>query len=154
MSDITTAGARQTSPAEPVADSPLDIPQSERDPVWYKRAVFYEVFVRSFHDASGDGTGDLKGLTARLDYLQWLGIDCIWLPPFFKSPLRDGGYDVSDYTGILPEFGDLGDFVEFVESAHARGIRVIIDFVMNHTSDQHPWFQASRTDPDGQYGDF
>ena len=154
MSDITTAGARQAPPVEPVADSPLDIPQSERDPVWYKRAVFYEVFVRSFHDASGDGTGDLKGLTARLDYLQWLGIDCIWLPPFFASPLRDGGYDVSDYTGILPGFGDLGDFVKFVEAAHAKGIRVIIDFVMNHTSDQHAWFQASRTDPDGPYGDF
>jgi maltose alpha-D-glucosyltransferase/alpha-amylase len=139
---------------EPVSDSPLDLPKSERDPEWFKRAVFYEVLVRSFHDSNNDGTGDLKGLTSKLDYLQWLGIDCIWLPPFFKSPLRDGGYDVSDYTGILPEFGDLGDFVEFVESAHARGIRVIIDFVMNHTSDQHPWFQASRTDPQGPYGDF
>jgi len=139
---------------EPVSDSPLDLPKSERDPDWFKRAVFYEVLVRSFQDANGDGTGDLKGLTSRLDYLQWLGIDCIWLPPFFKSPLRDGGYDVADYTGVLPEFGDLGDFVEFVEQAHLRGIRVIIDFVMNHTSDQHPWFQASRSDPQGPYGDF
>ena len=154
MSDITTAGPHEPPPVEPVADSPLDIPKSERDPQWFKRAVFYEVFVRSFHDASGDGTGDLKGLTARLDYLQWLGIDCIWLPPFFKSPLRDGGYDVSDYTGILEEAGDLGDFVEFVEAAHARGLRVIIDFVMNHTSDQHSWFQSSRNDPKGHYGDF
>ena len=154
MSDITTAGARQSPPVEPIADSPLDLPSSQRDPEWFKRAVFYEVFVRSFHDANGDGTGDLRGLTARLDYLQWLGVDCIWLPPFFSSPLRDGGYDVSDYTGILPEFGDLGDFVEFVEAAHARGIRVIIDFVMNHTSDIHPWFQASRSDPKGPYGDF
>ena len=154
MSDITTAGAQQTPPVEPVADSPLDLPKSERDPDWFKRAVFYEVFVRSFNDASGDGTGDIKGLTERLDYLQWLGIDCVWLPPFFKSPLRDGGYDVSDYTGILEEFGDLGDFVEFVEAAHARGLRVIIDFVMNHTSDQHLWFQSSRSDPQGPYGDF
>ncbi|MBR7827626.1 maltose alpha-D-glucosyltransferase [Actinospica sp. MGRD01-02] len=154
MSDITTAGARQAPPIEPVADSPLDLPTSERDPNWFKRAVFYEVFVRTFFDANGDGTGDLRGMTARLDYLHWLGIDCIWLPPFLNSPLRDGGYDVSDYTGILPEFGDLGDFVEFVEAAHARGIRVIIDFVMNHTSDAHPWFQASRTDPQGHYGDF
>ncbi len=139
---------------EPVPDSPLDTPKSERDPEWFKRAVFYEVLVRSFHDSTNDGTGDLKGLTSKLDYLQWLGIDCIWLPPFFKSPLRDGGYDVSDYTDVLPEFGDLGDFVEFVEQAHARGIRVIIDFVVNHTSDQHPWFQASRNDPDGPYGDY
>ncbi len=139
---------------EPVSDSPLDLPKSERDPDWFKRAVFYEVLVRSFHDSNNDGTGDLKGLTSKLDYLQWLGVDCIWLPPFFKSPLRDGGYDVSDYTDVLPEFGDLGDFVEFVEQAHARGIRVIIDFVVNHTSDQHPWFQASRNDPDGPYGDY
>jgi len=139
---------------EPVSDSPLDLPKSERDPDWFKRAVFYEVLVRSFHDSNNDGIGDLKGLTSKLDYLQWLGIDCIWLPPFFKSPLRDGGYDVSDYTDVLPEFGDLGDFVEFVEQAHTRGIRVIIDFVVNHTSDQHPWFQASRSDPDGPYGDY
>ncbi|HEV2347459.1 MAG TPA: maltose alpha-D-glucosyltransferase [Actinocrinis sp.] len=139
---------------EPVADSPLDLPKSERDPDWFKRAVFYEVLVRSFHDSNNDGTGDLKGLTAKLDYLQWLGVDCIWLPPFFKSPLRDGGYDVSDYTDVLAEFGDLGDFVAFVEQAHARGIRVIIDFVVNHTSDQHPWFQASRNDPDGPYADY
>jgi maltose alpha-D-glucosyltransferase/alpha-amylase len=139
---------------EPVSDSPLDLPKSERDPEWFKRAVFYEVLVRSFQDANEDGTGDLKGLTSRLDYLQWLGIDCIWLPPFFSSPLRDGGYDVSDYTAVLPEFGDLGDFVEFVVQAHLRGIRVIIDFVMNHTSDQHYWFQQSRSDPQGPYGDF
>jgi maltose alpha-D-glucosyltransferase / alpha-amylase len=139
---------------EPVSDSPLDVPKSERDPEWFKRAVFYEVLVRSFHDSNNDGTGDLKGLTSKLDYLQWLGIDCIWLPPFFKSPLRDGGYDVADYTDVLPEFGDLGDLVEFIEQAHARGIRVVIDFVVNHTSDQHPWFQASRTDPTGPYGDY
>ena len=125
-----------------------------RDPYWYKHAVFYEVLVRGFSDSNGDGTGDLRGLIQRLDYLQWLGIDCIWLLPIYESPLRDGGYDISDYTKILPEFGDLGDFVELVDEAHRRGIRVIADLVMNHTSDQHPWFQASRTDPDGPYGDF
>ncbi len=135
-------------------DNFADLPQEQRDPHWYKRAVFYEVLVRSFKDSNGDGTGDLTGLIEKLDYLQWLGVDCIWLPPFFKSPLRDGGYDVSDYTDVLPDFGTLGDFVEFVDAAHERGIRVIVDFVMNHTSDQHPWFQASRTDPDGPYGDF
>ena len=127
---------------EPVHDTFEDTPAKDRDPDWFKRAVFYEVLVRSFQDSNGDGIGDLKGLTAKLDYLQWLGIDCLWLPPFFKSPLRDGGYDVSDYTAVLPEFGDLADFVEFVDAAHQRGMRVIIDFVMNHTSDQHPWFQA------------
>jgi maltose alpha-D-glucosyltransferase/alpha-amylase len=135
-------------------DNFAELPDEERDPHWYKRAVFYEVLVRSFKDSNGDGTGDLLGLGDKLDYLQWLGVDCIWLPPFFKSPLRDGGYDVSDYVDVLPEFGTLGDFVQLVDAAHARGIRVIIDFVMNHTSDQHPWFQASRTDPEGPYGDF
>jgi maltose alpha-D-glucosyltransferase/alpha-amylase len=139
---------------EPVPDTFTDTPQKDRDPDWFKRAVFYEVLVRSFQDSNGDGVGDLRGLTSKLDYLQWLGVDCLWLPPFFASPLRDGGYDVADYTAVLPEFGDLADFVEFVDSAHQRGMRVVIDFVMNHTSDQHPWFQASRNDPDGPYGDY
>ncbi len=124
------------------------------DPHWYKRAVFYEVLVRGFYDGNADGTGDLQGLTSRLDYLQWLGIDCIWLLPIFSSPLRDGGYDIADYMTVLPEFGNIGHFVEMVDEAHKRGIRVIADLVMNHTSDQHPWFQASRHDPDGPYGDF
>ncbi|WP_231873289.1 MULTISPECIES: maltose alpha-D-glucosyltransferase [Kitasatospora] len=110
--------------------------------------------VRSFQDSDGDGVGDLRGLTARLDYLQWLGVDCLWLPPFFASPLRDGGYDVSDYKSVLPESGTLEDFTALVTAAHQRGMRVITDMVMNHTSDQHPWFQASRQDPDGPYGDF
>jgi maltose alpha-D-glucosyltransferase/alpha-amylase len=142
----------------PLGDHPVDpfadVPDEQRDPHWYKRAVFYEVLVRAFKDSNGDGTGDLKGLTEKLDYLSWLGVDCLWLPPFFSSPLRDGGYDVSDYTDVLEEFGTIGDFVEFVDAAHQRGMRVIIDFVMNHTSDQHPWFQASRSDPEGPYGDF
>jgi maltose alpha-D-glucosyltransferase / alpha-amylase len=125
-----------------------------QDPEWFKRAVFYEVLVRAFQDSNGDGVGDLQGLIQRLDYLQWLGVDCLWLPPFFASPLRDGGYDVSDFIAVLPEFGDLGDFVTFVDEAHKRGLRVIIDFVMNHTSDQHPWFQASRNDPEGPFGDY
>ncbi len=139
---------------EPVLDTFEDTPARERDPEWFKRAVFYEVLVRSFQDSNGDGVGDLKGLTSKLDYLQWLGVDCLWLPPFFQSPLRDGGYDVSDYGAVLPEFGDLADFVEFVDAAHSRGMRVIIDFVMNHTSDQHRWFQESRRDPQGPYGDY
>ncbi len=114
------------------------------DPLWYKTAVFYELYVRGFQDGSGDGSGDFRGLTERLDYLQWLGIDCVWLLPIFPSPLRDGGYDVADYFSILPSYGTLGDFYEFLEAAHDRGIRVIADLVMNHTSDQHPWFQEAR----------
>jgi maltose alpha-D-glucosyltransferase/alpha-amylase len=137
-----------------MSERPIDSVEESHDPEWFKRAVFYEVLVRAFADGDGDGTGDLSGLMAKLDYLSWLGVDCLWLPPFFASPLRDGGYDVSNFTNVLPEFGDLGDFVLFVDAAHARGMRVIIDFVMNHTSDQHAWFQASRSDPDGPYGDF
>ncbi|HZT65440.1 MAG TPA: maltose alpha-D-glucosyltransferase [Acidimicrobiales bacterium] len=116
------------------------------DDRWYQRCVFYEVLVRGFYDANDDGTGDLRGLTAKLDYLSWLGVDCIWLLPFYQSPLRDGGYDISDFFTVLPEYGDLADAVELVESAHRRGIRVIADMVMNHTSDQHPWFVESRQD--------
>ncbi len=137
---------------EPVPD-PFSF-DKPRDPHWYKHALFYEVLVRGFHDSNGDGTGDLPGLTSRLDYLQWLGIDCIWLLPIYASPLRDGGYDISDFTSILPDFGVLGDFVELVDQAHERGMRVVADLVMNHTSDQHPWFQESRNNPDGPYGDF
>jgi len=127
---------------------------TKSDPLWFKRAVFYEVLVRSFKDSNADGIGDLQGLTEKLDYLEWLGVDCLWLPPFYPSPLRDGGYDISDYTGVMPEVGTVADFAAFMEAAHARGIRIIVDFVMNHTSDQHPWFQASRENPDGPFGDF
>lgn len=124
------------------------------DPTWFKHAVFYEVLVRAFFDASADGSGDLRGLIDRLDYLQWLGIDCIWLPPFYDSPLRDGGYDIRDFYKVLPEFGTVDDFVALVDAAHRRGIRIITDLVMNHTSESHPWFQESRRDPDGPYGDY
>ncbi|WP_433327032.1 maltose alpha-D-glucosyltransferase [Spirillospora sp. CA-294931] len=140
------------TPSEPVPDA--FSPGTPRDPHWFKTAVFYEVSVRGFADSNGDGYGDLKGLIQRLDHLQWLGIDCLWLLPLYESPLKDGGYDIADFTKILPDFGELGDFVELIEEAHARGIRVIADLVMNHTSDQHPWFQASRSDPDGPFGDF
>ena len=124
------------------------------DRTWFKRAVFYEVLVRAFYDSSSDGSGDLRGLIERLDYLQWLGVDCLWLPPFYDSPLRDGGYDIRDFYRVLPEFGTVDDFVALLDAAHKRGIRVITDLVMNHTSDQHAWFQESRRDPDGPYGDF
>jgi len=116
------------------------------DQRWYQRAVFYEVLVRGFFDANNDGTGDIKGITERLDHIEWLGADCLWLLPFFQSPLRDGGYDISDFFSILPEYGDLADMVELVDECHRRGIRIIADLVMNHTSDQHPWFEESRQD--------
>ncbi|MET0992376.1 MAG: maltose alpha-D-glucosyltransferase [Lacisediminihabitans sp.] len=134
--------------------APIQLPGLTLDPRWYKRSVFYEVMVRSFVDSNGDGSGDLQGLLSKLDYLQWLGIDALWLPPFYQSPLRDGGYDVSDFRSILPEFGTLDEFKDLVTKAHERNMRIVIDFPLNHTSDQHEWFQQSRSDPDGPYGDF
>jgi maltose alpha-D-glucosyltransferase / alpha-amylase len=139
------ADSTDPSPARPIIGP---------DPQWFKRAVFYEVLVRAFRDSDGNGTGDLRGLTDRLDYLQWLGIDCLWLPPFYASPLRDGGYDISDHRAVLAESGTVDDFVRLLDEAHRRGIRVIVDLVLNHTSDTHPWFQESRHDPTGPYGDF
>ncbi len=132
----------------------LTAPGLKHDPNWYRKAVFYEVLVRAFADSSGSGSGDFNGLIGKLDYLQWLGVDALWIPPFYASPLRDGGYDISDYCAVLPEFGTLPDFSELVNQAHARGIRIVTDLAVNHTSDQHPWFQASRSDPTGPYGDF
>lgn len=117
---------------------------------WWQRAVFYQIYPRSFADGNGDGIGDFPGMTARLDYLRDLGIDAIWLSPHYPSPFLDCGYDISDYTGVGPEYGTLADFTTFLHAAHERGIRVILDLVLNHTSDQHPWFQesrASRTNP-------
>ena len=114
------------------------------DPQWFKTAVFYELYVRSFYDSNADGMGDFKGLVEKMDYLEWLGVDCLWLLPFYQSPLKDGGYDISDFYSILPEYGNLNDFMEFLDAAHSRGIRVVTDLVVNHTSDQHPWFQEAR----------
>ncbi|WP_374462367.1 maltose alpha-D-glucosyltransferase [Microtetraspora sp. AC03309] len=147
----------QPAGSVPVHNEPIPntfSPEKPRDQYWYKRAVFYEVLIRGFADSNGDGTGDIRGLIEKLDYLQWLGVDCLWLLPLYESPLRDGGYDIADFMKILPDFGDLGDFIRLVDEAHKRGIRVIADLVMNHTSDQHPWFQASRHDPEGPFGDF
>ncbi|MDQ4149111.1 MAG: maltose alpha-D-glucosyltransferase [Actinomycetota bacterium] len=127
-------------------DNPEAPGRTKADDRWYQRAVFYEVLTRGFFDSNDDGDGDLQGLVHRLDYLQWLGVDCLWLLPFFTSPLRDGGYDISDFFTVLPEYGNLGDAAMLIEEAHRRGLRVIADMVMNHTSDEHPWFQESRQD--------
>jgi maltose alpha-D-glucosyltransferase/alpha-amylase len=138
----------------PSADDYEHARELPQDRTWFQRAVFYEVLVRAFFDHNSDGFGDMKGLIKRLDYLEWLGVDCLWLPPFYDSPLRDGGYDIRDFYKVLPEFGTVDDFVELLDASHRRGIRVITDLVMNHTSDQHAWFQESRRDPDGPYGDY
>lgn len=124
------------------------------DALWYKDAVFYEINVRGFFDSNADGIGDLPGLTDKLDYLRWLGVNCLWLLPIFPSPLRDGGYDISDYKDILPAYGTLTDFKTLLAEAHLRGIRVITDLVLNHTSDEHPWFQSARSSPDSPHRDW
>jgi len=121
---------------------------------WYKDAVFYELHVRAFQDSNGDGKGDFRGLITRLDYLKGLGVDCLWLLPFYPSPLKDDGYDIADYYDIHPDYGTLEDFKAFLSEAHARGIRVIADLVVNHTSDQHYWFQEARKGPDNPYHDY
>jgi maltose alpha-D-glucosyltransferase/alpha-amylase len=123
-------------------------------PLWYKDAIFYEVYVRAFCDSNGDGHGDLPGLTSKLDYLKELGVDCLWLLPIYPSPLFDDGYDIADYYGIHPDYGTLDDFKTLLRAAHARGMRVITDLVLNHTSDQHPWFRAARSDRNSPYRDY
>ncbi|MBI4822191.1 MAG: maltose alpha-D-glucosyltransferase [Deltaproteobacteria bacterium] len=124
------------------------------DGQWHRDAVFYEVHVRAYADSNGDGVGDFKGLTSRLDHLAELGIDCVWLLPMSPSPLRDDGYDVSDYCAIHPDYGTLEDFKEFLAAAHARGIRVLTELVLNHTSDQHPWFIEARASRHSKLRDY
>jgi maltose alpha-D-glucosyltransferase / alpha-amylase len=123
------------------------LPGDQKDPLWYKDAVIYQVHVRAFFDSNNDGVGDFAGLAQKLPYLESLGINCVWLLPFYPSPLRDDGYDIADYENIHPSYGTLEDFDRFVEDAHRRGIRVITELVINHTSDQHPWFQTARRAP-------
>lgn len=126
----------------------------DKDPLWYKNAVFYELHVRTFADSNGDGQGDLPGLISKLDYLQDLGVTCLWLLPIFRSPLKDDGYDVADFYRIHPDYGDVDDFHNLLDVAHARGIRVITDLVLNHTSDQHPWFRRSRSSKDNPFRNY
>lgn len=134
-------------PTHPVIDA-------AEDPLWYRSAVFYEVLLKSFADSDADGMGDFAGLRQKLDYLAWLGIDCLWIPPFYASPMADGGYDVSDYCQIDPRYGTMEDFDDFVAYAHHKGLRIVTDLVFNHTSQEHEWFRQSVADPDGPYGDY
>ncbi len=127
---------------------------TEKQIPWYMNAIFYEVHIRAFCDSNGDGKGDLAGLISKLDYIQDLGIDCIWILPIYPSPLKDDGYDIADYYGVHADYGAIDDFKRLVNEAHKRGLRVIADLVLNHTSDQHPWFQESRSDPDSKYRDY
>jgi maltose alpha-D-glucosyltransferase/alpha-amylase len=126
----------------------------EAEPLWFKTAVFYEIHLRGFFDGDGDGSGDFRGLTDKLDYLQWLGVDCIWLLPMYKSPLKDGGYDIADFFAVHEDYGVIEDVRRFIDEAHQRGMRVIADLVMNHTSSAHPWFQEARSSPDSPKRDW
>ncbi|HET6447441.1 MAG TPA: maltose alpha-D-glucosyltransferase [candidate division Zixibacteria bacterium] len=121
---------------------------------WYQHAVFYELYLRAYSDSKGDGNGDFQGAISKLDYIKSLGVDCIWIMPTYPSPLKDDGYDIADYMSIHSDYGTLDDFKEFIEAAHDKGLRVVTDLVMNHTSDQHPWFQAARNGPDSPYHDY
>ncbi len=122
---------------------PREIPNKPSD--WYRKAVFYEVFTRGYFDSNNDSVGDIRGLQQKLDYLEWLGVDCIWLLPYYPSPMRDGGYDISDFMSIHPELGTVDDLSALLDDAHGRGMSIVADLVLNHTSDQHPWFQESRS---------
>ena len=121
---------------------------------WWKEAVVYQIYPRSFQDSNGDGIGDLNGIRSRLDYLKDLGIDVIWLSPVYQSPNDDNGYDISDYQNIMTEFGTMEDFDLLLDEAHQRGIKIVMDLVVNHSSDEHLWFVESRKDKDNSYRDF
>jgi maltose alpha-D-glucosyltransferase / alpha-amylase len=150
MAFVIQVTGRQTEPDNPPgALGPIHFVSHKRqnmsdDPLWYKDAIIYQMHVKAFHDANGDGMGDFAGLAQKLDYIQELGVNTIWLLPFYPSPLRDDGYDIADYTNVHPDYGTLEDFRQFINEAHRRGLKVITELVINHTSDQHPWFQAAR----------
>src|SRR4051812_44933593 len=133
--------------SSPLGAKPVMLPSDH----WYKNAIIYTLGVESFQDDNGDGVGDFQGLTRRLDYLSGLGVTCLWLLPFYPSPMCDHGYDITDYYGVNARNGTLGRFVEFMREANDRGIRVLVDLVVNHTSEQHLWFQASRSDPQSRF---
>jgi alpha-glucosidase len=147
-----TTASGQTAPAKQAPKHGITSAASERD--WWKNAVIYEIYPRSFQDTNGDGVGDLNGITTHLDYLKDLGVDAIWLTPCYPSPQVDFGYDVSDYEAIDPQYGTMADFDHLVAEANKRHIRIIMDMVMNHTSDQHKWFLESRSSRSNPYRDW
>lgn len=125
-----------------------------KETAWWKKSVVYQVYPKSFYDSDGDGLGDLNGITAKLSYLEKLGVDVIWLNPIYQSPQVDNGYDISDYREIEPSLGTMEDFERLLEEAHKRGIRIILDLVVNHTSDQHYWFQEAKKSRENPYHDY
>ena len=129
--------------------SPAPVTAAADDPLWYMDAIIYQLHVKAFADSNGDGIGDFAGLTAKLDYIRDLGVNTVWVMPFYPSPLRDDGYDVADYENVYEPYGTREDFKRFLDEAHARGLRVVTELIINHTSDQHPWFQAARRAPKG-----
>src|ERR1700728_1656137 len=133
----------------PVLDPAVLTGLQPQDALWYKDDVIYQLHVKSFFDSNDDGIGDFKGLTSKLEYIRDLGVNTIWLMPFYPSPLRDDGYDISDYQNVHPQFGTLDDFRYMLQEAHRLGLKVITELIINHTSDQHPWFQAARHAPAG-----
>src|SRR3954447_16030370 len=133
---------------DPTVEAPAAISLAG-DPAWYKDAIIYQLHIKAFYDSNDDGIGDFRGLTEKLDYIRDLGVNTIWLLPFYPSPLRDDGYDVADYRNVNPLYGTRADFQHFVREAHRHELRVITELIVNHTSDQHPWFQAARRAPKG-----
>ena len=132
-----------------VTEAPVPGPEADADKgrLWYKDAIIYQLHIKAFSDSNDDGMGDFPGLAEKLDYIKDLGVNTIWLLPFYPSPLRDDGYDVADYSDVNPLYGTRSDFQHFVREAHRRDLRVITELIVNHTSDQHPWFQAARRAP-------
>ncbi|MGH3641411.1 MAG: alpha-amylase family glycosyl hydrolase, partial [Mycobacterium sp.] len=128
--------------------------RADTSDLWWKNAVFYCADIETFYDSNGDGTGDIRGMTDRIEYLTDLGVTCLWLMPFYPTARKDDGYDITDFFGVDPRLGTVGDFVELVRTARSNGIRIIVDFVMNHTSDAHPWFKSARRSTDDPYRDY
>src|SRR5688572_1608611 len=138
----------RSDPVTAAAEAAVESPPSD-DPLWHRDAVIYQLHVKTFLDSNDDGMGDFAGLASRLDYIKDLGVNSIWLQPFYPSPLKDDGYDVSDYQGVHPHYGSLDDFRLFMRETEKRGLKVITELIVNHTSDQHPWFKAARQAPPG-----
>jgi len=149
---VVGACAHPAAPAAKPAPEQVEVPGSRR--AWWKEVVVYQVYPRSFEDSDGDGVGDIRGITSRLDYIKSLGVDVVWLNPVYQSPNDDNGYDISDYRDIMPQMGTMADFDSMLAGMHRRGIKLVMDLVVNHTSDQHPWFKQSRSSRDNPYRDY
>src|SRR5687768_2125456 len=146
---VFSASSKNIAPSKPTIFMDRNKDSIDKNLLWYKDAIIYELHIKAFRDSNADGIGDFQGLMEKLDYLQDLGATAIWVLPFYPSPLRDDGYDISDYLSINPRYGTISQFKTFMTEAHKRNLKVITELVINHTSDQHPWFQRARTAPKG-----